>query len=162
MIYKLIGAAMLMALSISMAFQICTMESRRVRQTEALLLLLRYIKAQISCFRTPLSEMFAGFENEELEACGLLPLLRDGCSFPDAFEKTRPRLYLDSDETEMLSSFSREIGGGYREEQEECCAYYIRELERAYSEGREERPARVRVLRSLVISAGLMVIIILV
>ena len=159
---KIIGSAILLGLCFVISHQTTSIEHARVAQTESLLALLRYIRTQVSCFCTPMCEMFRDYEDATLEACGLLAPLRESGDLLLALSRCEDRLYLDEEELRSLFAFAREIGSGYREETDDCCAYYIRELEGASERRRVERPARVRTARSLILCAGLMLVIILV
>ena len=159
MLIKVCGAATLLLITLYLCYEASRMELRRVRQTEGFLLLIRHIKAQISCFCAPLADIFEEFENSSLESIGFTAALREG-GFSYAVEKCREKIYLDPEEINMLSSFGEELGKSYREEQLECCDYYIGELESSYSRTRDEQPRRSRLYRSLLLTGGLMVIIV--
>ena len=71
------------------------------------------------------------------------------------------KIWLSEEEFTLLSAFAGEVGGSYVDEQISCCDYYIGELERAYKERREEIPGRKKLYRSLFITGGLMLAIVL-
>ncbi len=157
--FKIAGAFTLLFITLYLCYEASRMEFRRLRQTEGFLLLIRHVKAQISCFCTPLAEIFAEFENSSLEAIGFTSALREG-GFSYALEKCKDKIYLDTERINMLANFGEELGKSYREEQIECCDYYIGELENAYTKTRDEQPRRAKLYRSLLLTGGLMVIIV--
>lgn len=159
MLLKVCGSLTLLILTLYLCCQASTLERRRVKQTEGFLLLLRHIKAQISCFCTPVRDIFFSFENEALERAGFLCEAEKG-DFASALSSCRDKIYLEGEEINLLLAFGEELGKSYREEQLESCDYYIGELEALYAKRREEQPKRLRLFRSLVLSGGLMVIIV--
>ena len=74
---KLFGAATILLVSLYLSSQITTFAQRRMRQTEAFLILLRYIKAQVACYKTPVAEIYQSFNNRTLEECGFVNVLRE-------------------------------------------------------------------------------------
>ncbi len=159
MLIKACGAIALLTVTLYLCIQASSMEIRRVRQTEAFLLLLRHIKAQISCFCMPLCDIFRDFENDSLASVGFISVLRER-GFRAAIEECREKIYLDEEEINMLCGFGDELGKSYRESEMEFCDYYISTLEQSYSKSREQQPARSRLYRSLLLTGGLMVIIV--
>ena len=159
MLLKICGTLTLLIITAYLCYEASALEAKRVRQAEGFLLLLRHVKAQISCFCTPTCEIFASFENEALSDIGFLERLSKG-DFCTALEESRDKIYLDEEEINLLTAFGRELGKGYRQEEIEGCDYYIGELENAYAKKREEQPKKSRLYRSLVLTGGLMLIIV--
>ena len=159
MMIKACGALALLAVTLYLCIEASSMEVRRVRQAEGFLMLIRHIKAQISCFCTPLGDIFRDFENDTLSSIGFMSVLREK-GFRAALDECREKIYLDDEEINMLASFADELGTSYREEQMEFCDYYISTLEQSYRKSRELQPARARLYRSLLLTGGLMVIIV--
>lgn len=159
MLLKACGISTLLILTVYLCYEATSMEAKRVRQTEGFLLLLRHIKAQISCFCTPVCDIFSSFENEALACIGFLDTLKKN-DFSSALDICREKIYLDGEEINLLSAFGEELGKSYRQEQIENCDYYIGELESSYTRRREEQPRKSRLYRSLVLTGGLMVIIV--
>ncbi|MBQ8859339.1 MAG: stage III sporulation protein AB [Clostridia bacterium] len=157
---RLIGAAALLLLSVYTGASLAAMEKKRLRQTEGFLLLVRYIREQISCFRRPLPAIYASFSNEALHSAGFLPALAEG-DFSSALAEAREGLYLEEEEFKLLFGFGESVGQSFEEEQRALCAYTERELEKALARRREEVPKRVRVLRTLCAVFGGMIVILL-
>ena len=104
MLIKACGALTLLLITLYMCLEASRMEMRRVRQTEGFLLLLRHIKAQISCFCTPLCDIYRDFENDSLSSVGFVSALREG-GFSYALEACRGKIYLESEVINMLLGF---------------------------------------------------------
>ena len=161
MLLKSLGILMLPSLTLYLALKVSSYGFRRLEQIEGMLLFLRYCRAQIHCFRTPLGDIYRGFENEALEQAGFLPVLRESASLAVAIEKARPALYLDEEQLSLLSACAGELGGSFCEEQVAACDYYIGEFEAACGRERQECPRSAKLRRSMVLAGGLMVILVL-
>ncbi len=154
MLLRVCGSCLLIGLSLYGAYSFTLLENRRVRQTEGFLLLIRYIRTQIACFRPTLGEIYGSFENRTLAECGFLTALRrDG--FSAALRDTRPTLYLDEEELKLLASFGEELGHSYSDEELALCDYTVSEMEKAMEKRKEEAPRRTRVASSLMMTGGL-------
>ena len=101
MILKSAGAILLFALTLYISVQYTVMERRRLLQNEGLLLLLRHIRTQISCFSSPLPEIYASFENRALADIGFLSLLQAE-GLLTALSACEDRLYLEEEELRSL------------------------------------------------------------
>ena len=161
MLVKTLGIILLLSGSLYLCFSFSLFEKRRLEQCEGFLLLIRHLKAQISCFHTPLGRIYASFTHGELERCGFLPILRQTGNLSMALKDAKKDIWLSEEEFTLLNAFAGEVGGSYVDEQISCCDYYIGELERAYKERREEIPGRKKLYRSLFITGGLMLAIVL-
>ena len=160
MLFRVGGAIFLFLAGIFLARGLLRAEEDCVRQTEGFLLLLRHARTSISCFRTPLRDIWQSFENRALAECGVLPLLqRDG--FSSALIASAPRLYLDREDLRLLTAFGYEIGKSRFEEQITLCNYTVERLEASYARRAEEAPARRRAVGTLVITGTLMLILVL-
>ncbi len=160
MLIKGIGIAFLTAITVYLCFEATKMEKKKLRQAEGFLLFLRHVKAQISCYCAPLGEIFAEFANDALEECGFLPVLREK-GLADAVKKSRSSIYLEEEEINMLTAFASQLGTGYRSEQLEICDYYIGEFENLLNLKREEHPKKSKLGRTVVLTGGLMLIVVL-
>lgn len=162
MLLKTFGVILLLSGSLYLCFSFSVFERRRLAQCEGFLLFIRHIKAQISCFHMPLGRIYASFTSEELERCGFLGALRESEDVGKALDAAKGQIWLSKEEMSLLRAFSGELGVSYVDEQVSCCDYYIGELERAYAERRSELPSRAKLYRSLFITGGLMLVIILI
>ena len=158
MFFRILGSLLLLGLSLYGCYSFSRLEEKRVRQTEGFLLLLRYMRTRISCFRTAREDIYASFENRALSECGFLCALR-AHGFAAALERMRPQLYLE--ELRLLSSFGEELGQGYSEEEVILCEGAIKEMEQAMEKRRSEAPRRTRVAHSLVMTGGLALVFLL-
>lgn len=161
MLIKCLGILTLLFITVYFAFEVTMMEKRKLRQAEGFMLFLRHVRAQISCFCTPLTDIFSGFSNDALEECGFLPVAREG-NLSCAVDKSKGKIYLEEEEINMLSAFASQLGSSYRNEQLEICDYYIGEFENLFNRVRDEHPKKAKLFRGVVLTGGLMLIVVLI
>ena len=162
MLLKSFGVILLLSASLYLCFAFATFERRRMMQCEGFLQLMRHIKAQITCFRMPLSRIWTSFSSDELERCGFLSALRECQDVEKALMLSKENIWISADELHLLRSFSGELGRSYADEQIACCEYYIEELERMCAERKNAGPMRTKLYRSLFLVGGMMLVIILI
>ena len=161
MLLKLIGALTVVFSAIATSFGLCHLFSERIRQLEGFLKLLRHTREHIACFRTPTPEIFAAFRNAALDDAGFLtPLCERG--FSAALSESRARLLLDGEELAPLVAFAEALGGGYTEEETARCDLAIAAVERSLCERREGLPRLLKLCRTLMLGAGLALVIVLI
>ena len=162
MLLKSLGIILLLFGSLYLCFAFSLFEKRRLEQAEGILLLLRHTRAQISCFQAPLGKIYGSFSCQELERAGFLEALRETESIASAIEQAKEQLYLTEEQKALLLSFAGEVGGSFKEEQIAACDYYISQWENGYAMQKNALPNRQKLYRSLFITAGLMLAILLV
>lgn len=160
MIYvKLLGSGTILAVSLYISSQITLLAQRRLRQAESFLSLLRYIKAQVACYKTPVAEIYQSFHNRTLEECGFIEALRSS-GLEGALCACEGDLYIDQAEMELLHAFGNELGRGFQEEQLNSCDYHIGALEELYAKQKDELPKKCKIYKALIFTVGIMIIII--
>lgn len=155
---RLFGAALIFAVSAALAAVFSRAETVRVRQYEGMLLLLRKIRTEIACFRTPTAAIYARFENDALAAAGFLPVLRQR-GFSAALDDAGERLLLDGEDMRTLGAFAAGLGRSYPAEEIARCDRAIAELSAAYDRRRREAPGRARAALSLWLCGGAMLVL---
>ena len=111
-------------------------ERRRLRVVEGWIDTIRYIRTQIDCYLTPLGEI--------LERCPSTVGTTDLSAL-----LASSRLYLDADTYRFLETFTRELGGSYREEQLKNCDFCLAELYHKRETLSRELPSRQRLALTL-------------
>ena len=153
-----VGALIILFLTFYVGFLFSRMQRGRQRRLECFLQLIRFMESEISCYQTPLDDIYRRFEGESLEECGFLAVLREKGMIA-ALAECRHKLCFSDEEYRLLTEFSGELGKSYREEQLRFCEYYRRMLENYCAEGREELPGRLKLCRSLTVTGGLLLVI---
>jgi len=144
LIFKLFGCACILGAGIFTGNLLNRADSAKLRQLDAIISLLKFIRLQIDYYCVPVKEIFARAEPSLLIACGVGKTPE---SFRDLLDSLSPTP--DSDITSILISFSNELGGSYREEQLKSCDYHIsrlQELRNALLKDTEKRKKLNRVL----------------
>lgn len=156
-----LGALTVLFLTFYVGFLFSRMQNGRQMRLECFLLLIRFIESEISCYQTPLDDIYRKFEGEALEKCGFLAVLRER-GMREALKECRSALCFSDEEYRLLELFACELGKSYREEQLRGCEYYRRMLENYCHEGRQELPARLKLCRSLTVTGGLLLVLLLI
>ncbi len=160
MIYKIIGSAAILLSALILAVRSSSAMREGIEQTEAFILLVRRVREEIACFRTPREEILASHESEVLSRAGL-DLAHSGGDLYTALLTARPSLYLDQRSFAALAEFSRAFGRGYTEEELRRCDLCLSRLEETLREGRRSLPGAQKLLRTLSVGGALAVIILL-
>ena len=160
MVYKMIGSLALLASAALLGARSASAMREGVEQTEAFIRLVRRVREEIACFRTPRDEILLAFESEVLARAGL-DLATSGGDLYAALLSAREALYLDARAFSALSEFASGLGSAYTEEELARCDLCLLRLEEALAEGRRALPGRQRLLRTLSLGGALAVIILL-
>lgn len=134
-------------------------ERRRVAECEGLLALLRHIRAAVSSYGLPKGEIYRSFSSEVLEDCGFLSLLREkGLAAALAAEL----LIMKGERLRPLIAFASGEGMRLTAEELTACERAEGEVERLLQTMKEHLPERLRLSRTLVLTVGMMVAILLI
>ena len=154
--FKLFGCALILLSGAVCATLLNRAESERLKRLDALVELLRFIKREIDYFCVPVNEIFRRTDPRILKDCGAVGTVSDFDSFIASLSPEP-----DSEIKNILTSFSRELGVSYREEQLKNCDLHINTLEslreRAYSESKKNKKLHT----TLCMSAAAAVVILL-
>ena len=158
LIFRCAGAVVLLSASVGWGLFEIREGRRRLRELEAVLALIRHIRERIERFGTPLSEIYAAWDDPELAGTGFLTLLRtkgmeaaaDGADFR-----------LSERERGILRELGGRLGRGFREEQTALCRYAEDGLSEALDQLRADTAGRERLWRALPPLAALSLILML-
>jgi stage III sporulation protein AB len=156
-----IGALTILCLTFYVGFLFSRMQNGRQKRLECFLQLIRFIESEISCYQTPLDDIYRRFDGDALEKCGFTAVLRQK-GMAAALAECRAALCFSDEEYRLLVDFSGELGKSYREEQLRGCEYYRRMLDSYCNEGRQALPARLKLCRSLTVTGGLLLVVLLI
>lgn len=158
---KIIGALMIVAASSAVGFIKAERCRTRVRQLEAFSKLISHISSQIESFLTPLERIYADFQNDTLEKCGFLPLLRQYGGVR-AVAECRARLCLDTPEAEELERFFSELGGHAIDIESRRLAYFEKRMSELSEAAAAELRGKQKLYRTLGFLVGTMLAVILI
>ncbi len=151
---KLVGGALVMSGGAVTALMLNRALNERLSRLDALLSLLRFIRAQIDCFCLPVGEILRRVDVELFDACGVTPR-------PTDFDSLITQLDPVPDEAVMklLRSFSAQLGASYRAEQLKSCDYHISELTAIREAFAGELKKRKKLNTTLCLSAAAAIVI---
>jgi len=131
-------------------------ERKRLASLDAWIELIRFIRTQIDCYLRPLDEILACADP------ALLAHLSPDPTERDLFRLLRhARALFDEECARLLSSFVRELGDGYREEQVKRCDYYISALQSHRDKLSADLPQKIKLACTLSLCAALCAVILL-
>lgn len=155
--FKPLGLFFLLGSGLLAGVMLVAFEQKRYRQAEGFLSLLRHIRLQIDCFSLPVSRILSTLPPQIRETCDIPANAHD---FPELLANTR--LLLPAEACELLSSFAKELGSSYREEQLRLCDYYTARLvpycERICQE--HSRRVRLALILPIALAAALALLLI--
>lgn len=157
--YKYIGLAILFICSIYIGQTAASTYKKAVKQIEAFIQFLKYIKSQIEYYNTPYPDIFEKYTNNILEQNNFIYKLRSS-DWKTALDETT--FSFDNNVKELLYNFGNEIGRSMKEEQTSNCSYTIEQLEIHYNNFKSDLPKKIKLCTSLSVMAGLSIVIILI
>lgn len=158
MFVKIIGALFIAVSSLTLSNYFCSRYTREKDELEGFISLLRRIRLEISCFSKPLPDIFAEFSCPSLDRTGFTEALREK-GFTEAVVRTRHALSLSDEATDILLSFSGELGHGYCEDEIKRCDRAVQCIEEEYRKCLDALPGKSKLIRSLSLTFGISVII---
>ncbi len=145
MLYKWIGAGILMLAGGYATLAMNRMEMRRLTVLDGYISLLRYIKGQINCFAMPVGDILATADPTVLSACQGHRGKGSGARETLSELILDSRLYLEPETERLLQNFSAELGHTFRQEQVMRCDEYIQALGEERRKLAEATPTRIRI-----------------
>ena len=127
----------------------------RAELGQAFLEFIKFRGERIARFSSPKSEICGKFESGILEDSGFLPSLRSGMSYLDSFISAKEKLPLSASAKGVLEASFRGMGSGYLSEEREKQRAMEAELSRLFAKEREELERDARVKSTLILSAAL-------
>jgi len=153
--YKYIGLIILFLCSVFIGQTISAKYRLSVRQTDAFIQFIKYIKSQIEHYNTSYPEIFDKFTNNILH--DFTDKLHTN-EWISALDNTA--FSFDDNIKEILYSFGHELGKSMRDEQIANCLYTIEQLEIHYNNLKSELPKKTKLCTSLSLMTGLSIVII--
>lgn len=133
-------------------------EKKRVEECEGLVLLLRHVRASVSAYSLPKDKIYRAFSHKALERCGFLSALREE-GLARALETGG--LSLGEETLRPLVIFAAGEGMRLTEEELSACALALETAESSLTELKRRLPERLRLCRTLVLTGGMMVAVLL-
>lgn len=155
--YRIVGALMLAVSGFGSAFMMNSKLSAALKQTEALVAFIRFVRSQVECFGMPAADIIATCDPMLIEACGF-----SGGELPSTMSELARCLEVsDAESAALMRSFCDGFGRGYIEDQIKECEYYTELLRERRQALADALPLKRRVNSTLCISSALAAIILL-
>ena len=148
--YKLLGAALIFFCGGLASFITTQKEKKKLSVLDAWLELLLHMRGQIDCYLTPQDSLLRGAPEQALRAC-----MGKGYQDTPLSLLARSAPYLDAESHRLLSSFIKELGNCYREEQLRRCDYYLQALRATREKIASALPARIKLCSTLCICTSI-------
>lgn len=156
---RYLGVLLIFLASTVLGFALAGSEQSKLRQNDGLIDLLRHIRQKIGFFKSTPGEIYATFENRELERAGFCEALRK-YGLQNALERVKC-FDLDENCERALLEFAEKIGKSPLGEQISGCDYMLELLETNQKRLCEEYPAKKKVYSSLGMLFGMMAVLLL-
>ena len=147
--FKLLGSLLMLLSGGLLAWSLVRRERVRSALLAGWIDLIAYIGNQIDCYLMPIGDILASVDPKRLP---IPPNTSAPLTLEGIWEVGRS--YLEPETARLIGAFTREIGGGYREEQVKRCAYYVQALREAHRQQIEAMPSRLRVIVTLCLAAA--------
>ena len=129
----------------------------RLKRSEALLSLIRFIRLQIDLYCLPIDEIFRRADPELYTSLGL-------SSPPHSFTELKSSLDPppDGELGRLVESFDRELGASFRDDQLRVCDYHLARLSELHERSVDEIAQKRKLNRTLCLGAAIAIIILLI
>lgn len=156
------GAALLMigAMAVSYAYE--KYLQKRISEYRGLVSLLDHAEREITKFLSYGSALWRGFQDDSLEKCGLLPILREGKALCSAFEAVSDKMSLSSSAKKRLAEDLARLGRGYKDGELTLIGSIKQSLSEELESESVEAEKNIKVARALLLGGALAVVIMVV
>ena len=148
---KILGAILILFSSIFSCTVYEKSEKSKIASTKQVCAFIKYIKAQIEYFSTPVGKIFASYNEKS-------PLVERLCEKEFSLAKKM----LDKDDFKLVFEFFGELGKGLKNEETAMCAYTIEALEGSITKKEKEYPDKIKVFRAMALFFGFCIVILLI
>ena len=145
--YLGIGAMAITALWIGRGYS--TYADRRLGEMGGLSALFLHMESRLGRTLDHGGELYRGFDDEFLEKCGFLPLLREGKAPSDAFTEAKKSMVLPRKVEALAENLFSSFGKGYRDQEIERLRRARRELDEVITALAEDSEKNKRVVNAL-------------
>lgn len=163
-LYKIIGSASIFLSAMIFAIQSQQYEKMKIKQAEAFIILIKFIKKQIDCFCLPIYEIISKSDQTVLKNCGFKYCDINNMPIDSSFEWILNNcwLYIDQEAIELIKKFSSELGKSYREDQLKSCDYYASELMEYKNRLISDLPKKRKIKTALCVCSSLSFILLMI
>lgn len=157
---KLIGSIALIGAALSSYIEMQKFQKKRIRQINAFISLIEYIKNQVECFLLPFDIILRECDRNVLNDCFVASDISNIKNMKDLLSSTT--FYCDDDIIEILKKFSDNFGLAYSKEQISSCEYCCSELTKKRDKILEKDYKNKKIQFAICLSVSFSIIILLI
>ena len=158
-VIKLCGAVSLFAASIICYFELAKREKDQIRQLDAYIKLIQYIKENVEYYLLPINSILRACESSVLRECSG----REDIDIKDLNDLYESSLLIVPDEAQKyISDFCASFGKAYKDDQVKLCGDYINKLTDIRDELINEVKNRRKIRFAVTMCAPLFLILLLI
>lgn len=158
LLYKFSGGMSLLISALLIYLQSRNYTHKKIKQIDAFISLIEYIKNQIECYMIPIDKILMTCTRDMILACGL-----DENMFPRTLGElmSHTEFYVDNNTIDILYKFANEFGLAYKDEQIRACERSIKELLKAKerTSDKDSKDKKVHLAICLCLSFSLILIL---
>lgn len=158
---RLVGAAVIFLCAMATVREYSAFCHRRIAQSAAFLRFVRHIGDRVCVYLVPIGTAAREFDDGELSGVGFLDAVRSGGSLRSAFELSLGKLLISEQERELLSSFFKEFGSAYIDDERVRVEKMNAALLRIHTDEEKKTKESEKVVRTLVLALALGIIILI-
>ena len=138
---KIFGSFILLCASICSCYFYERSEKSKLSSASEICSFIRYIKAQIEYFSTPVVKIFSSYSERT-------PLIDDlSCKQFKNAQKS-----LGKEDYKLILDFFSSLGKGLKDEELSLCSYTIEALEKSIDKQKKDLPNKIKVFRAMVLT----------
>ena len=157
--YKIIGSGVIIIVALLIYFEMQKYEKMKLRQINAFISLIDYIKNQIECFLLPIDVIIHNCDEKIIKMCQINADYKKADNLYDLLENIN--FYCNDECIELIKQFAADFGQGYMQEQLRFCEYYRNELIKQREKLKEKGQKEQKVKLALCLSASFSLILLL-
>lgn len=159
-VVKVIGASIITITALFSYSEIIKFQKKRIKQINAFIDLIDYIKNQVECFLLPLDQILDRCDKNLLNNCGINSKRSKYKNMDELIESAN--FYCDDEVIELLNQFSDSFGKAYLHEQLRSCEYFRNELIKIRNKNQEKDAKNQKIQLAVFLSASFSIIILLI
>ena len=159
-IYKIVGSGSIVISAVIMYFEMQKYEKQKIKQINAYILLIEYIKNQIECFLLPIDTIIRNCPNDLIKSCGIKTDHTKAENLEELIISSE--FYCNSESIDLIKQFARDFGQGYMQGQLTSCEYYRSELIKQRDKYKEKSIKEKKLRFALCLCASFSLILLLI
>ena len=157
---KVIGASIITITALFSYSNIIKFQKKRIKQMNAFIDLIDYIKNQVECFLLPLDQILRTCDKNLLNNCGFNLKHSNYKNMKELIASAN--FYCEEEVIELLNQFADTFGKVYLSEQIRSCEYFKNELIKIRNKNQEKDTKNQKIQLAVFLSASFSIIILLI